>query len=71
MLAKITQPVGEAWGRWARAILPWLIGLAFVVVEICRVAVQVAARYPVAMLDSSSATTDDSIALETVAFDQE
>jgi hypothetical protein len=31
---------------WKRLVLPWLIGLAFVAIEVWRVAGQIAARYP-------------------------
>jgi hypothetical protein len=36
----------SAWSRAAQAVLPWLIGLAFIAVEVRRVSGQVAVRYP-------------------------
>jgi hypothetical protein len=45
-LEKIVGRINERWIDAARAIVPWLIGLAFVIVEVRRVAGQIAVRYP-------------------------
>jgi hypothetical protein len=45
-LNRFARRIDRRWIDAARTIVPWLIGLAFVIVEVRRVAGQVAVRYP-------------------------
>jgi hypothetical protein len=46
LLDNILQRPDHRWIERAKALVPWLIGLAFVAVEIRRVATQITVRYP-------------------------